>query len=343
MRVTTILQVGAVGLLALTGCKRDQVSSYEIPKEDYSINSPVAPAMAGHAQQQSQPKLKWTVPQGWTEKAGQGQMGVGAFRVEAEGGKYADIRIIPLRAGPEIEQRSVNIWREELGLSELPIDQIHGEEIEIPGAHTHLYDLTSDELKFAGKAKARTTGAAVEKDGTLWFVKMIGEESVVAAQQEQFRAFLKTLKFEAPEAEVAEDSGGTGSSKNWPAPSNWKQKAAGQMVLASYAVADGGKTADVSVTSFPGDVGGLLANVNRWRGQMALPAIQESELGTVTKEVTLSDGTKATAVDISGAGKANYTLVVRRGGQTWFYKIMGDPSIVGAEKERLAEFAAKAK
>lgn len=343
MRVTTILQVSAVGLLALTGCKRpDQVSSYEIPKEDYSISTPAAPAMAGHTHQQAQPKLKWTAPQGWTEKAGQGQMGVGAFRVEAEGGKYADIRIIPLRAGPEIEQRSVNIWREELGLPELPIDQIHGEEVEIPGAHTHLYDLTSDELKFAGKAKARTTGAAVDKDGTLWFVKMIGEESVVAAQQEQFRAFLKSLKFETAEPEVAEDSSG-GTGKNWPAPSSWKQKAAGQMVLASYSVGDDGKSADVSVTSFPGDVGGLFANVNRWRGQMALPAIQENELGDYTKEVTLPDGTKATAVEISGAGKANYTLVVRRGGQTWFYKIIGDPAIVGAEKERLAEFAAKAK
>jgi hypothetical protein len=341
MRVTTILQASVAGLLVLTGCKRDQVSSYEIPKEDYSISTPAAPAMAGHARQQAQPQLTWTLPKGWTEKSGQQKMGVGAFRVEGEEGKYADIRIIPLRAGPEIEQQSVNIWREELGLPEVPVDQIKGEEIDVPGAHAHLYDLKSEELKFAGKFKARTTGAAVEKDGTLWFVKMIGEESVVADQQGEFREFLKSLKFEAPETQVAGGSGG--DSKNWPAPSSWKQKPASQMVLAAYSVSDSGKNADVSVTSFPGDVGGLFANVNRWRGQMALPAIQESELGNFTKEVTLADGTKATAVEISGAGKANYTLVVRRGGQTWFYKIIGDPAVVAAEKERLAEFAAKAK
>jgi hypothetical protein len=340
MRASIILQVSLAGLLTLTGCKQDQVSSYEIPKEDYAINTPTAPAMAGHAHRQAQPQIKWTLPKGWTEKSGQ-QMGVGSFRVEGQDGKYADIRIIPLRAGPEIEQRSVNIWREELGLPELPIDQIHGEEIDVPGAHTHLYDMTSDELKFAGKAKARTIGAAVEKDSTLWFVKMIGEESVVADQQDEFRDFLKSLKFEAPETQVAEASGG--ESKNWPAPSNWKQKAAGQMVLASYSVGEDGKVADVSVSSFPGDVGGLFANVNRWRGQMGLPAIQESELGNFTKEVTLPDGAKATAVEINGADKANYTLVVPRGGQTWFYKIIGDPAIVSAEKERLAEFAAKAK
>src|SRR5436190_2143853 len=133
MRVTTILQASVAGLLVLTGCKRDQVSSYEIPKENYSINTPAAP------RQQAQPQLTWTLPKGWTEKSGQQKMGVGAFRVEGEEGKYADIRIIPLRAGPEIEQQSVNIWREELGLPELPVDQIKGGEVEVPGAHAHLY------------------------------------------------------------------------------------------------------------------------------------------------------------------------------------------------------------
>lgn len=350
MRVTKILKAGGLAglgvcsVLTLSGCKREQVTAYEIPKEDYAIKAPAMAGGGGHANQ-TRPEVKWTVPPGWTEKSGQQQMGVGAFRVEGEEGKYADVRIIPLRAGPEIEQRSVNIWREELGLPELPVDQIHGDEFDIPGAHTHIYDLTSDELKFAGKAKARTTGAVVEREGTLWFVKMIGEESIVASQQENFRAFLKSLKFEAPQAPVAQSSGGDGSgeSKNWPAPSTWKQKPAGQMVLASYQVGEGAKAADVSVTSFPGDVGGLFANVNRWRGQMGLPPVQERELGNFTKDVSLPDGTKATAVEISGGGKSNYTLVVRRGERTWFYKIVGDPALVGDEKDRLAEFASKAK
>ena len=44
------------------------------------------------------------------------------------------------------------------------------------------------------------------------------------------------------------------------------------MRLASHKVSDeDGNEIDFSITSFPGDVGGLLANVNRWLGQIGLP------------------------------------------------------------------------
>src|SRR5687767_14595685 len=200
MRVMTILRAGGFGLLGLaavcglTGFFCKQKTAYEIPKEDYAIRT--ASTRDGHAHSQARPNVKWTLPEGWTEKSGQQQMGVGAFRIEGEGEKYADVRIIPLKAGPEIEKHSINIWREELGLAELPIDQIHGDELDIPGVHAHLYDMTSAESRFAGKFKARTTGAVLERDNTPWFVKMIGEESVVASQQDVFREFLKSLKFE---------------------------------------------------------------------------------------------------------------------------------------------------
>ena len=51
------------------------------------------------------------------------------------------------------------------------------------------------------------------------------------------------------------------------------------MRLASYEVADkNGSRLDFSVTSFPGDVGGLLANVNRWLGQIGMEEVKENEI-----------------------------------------------------------------
>ena len=46
------------------------------------------------------------------------------------------------------------------------------------------------------------------------------------------------------------------------------------MRKASFVVeeADGAKV-DISATSFPGESGGLLANINRWRGQLGLHAL----------------------------------------------------------------------
>jgi hypothetical protein len=332
----------AVGLgLLSAGCKRQSVSTYEIPKEDYNVKPLTMAGMrrpgAGEAEeeQSAAPQLKWTLPAGWLEKSGQQQMGVGSFHITGEDGKYADVRVIPLRAGPEIESRSVNMWRGELGLAELPMEEIKGEELNVAGAHGHLYDLKSDELRFAGKFKARTTAAILERDGMLWFVKLAGEESVVAAQQSNFQEFLKSLRFETPQV-------ASGSPAGWKVPEGWKPQKPGQMVMAAYQASKGAATAAITVASFPGDVGGVLANVNRWRGQVGLGPIDAADLAKETRTVDLAGGEKATTVDAAGKQRL-YGLIVPREGKTWFYKIIGDPEVVGAEASNLVEFAARAK
>src|SRR5687767_6491881 len=123
-RALACVALGAAILLA--GCQREQVSTYEVPKEDYAIKTP---SRAGSAQASARPQVNGTPPKGWVERPG--QMGLPAYRVQGEEGKHADVRIIPLKAGEEIEKQSVNIWRDELGLPELPTDQIHGEEFEL--------------------------------------------------------------------------------------------------------------------------------------------------------------------------------------------------------------------
>ena len=51
------------------------------------------------------------------------------------------------------------------------------------------------------------------------------------------------------------------------------------MRLGSFKV-DGpnGASADVSVIAFPGEAGGLISNLNRWRGQLQLSPLDEDQL-----------------------------------------------------------------
>src|SRR5687767_4815174 len=114
LRLTGLGGVCLGAVLLVAGCGQDKVTAYEVPKEDYSIKTP---------RQAARPEVKWTAPKGWVERPA--QMGLVGFRVHGEEGKYADVRIIPLRAGEEIEKQSVNIWRDELGLKELPLEEIH--------------------------------------------------------------------------------------------------------------------------------------------------------------------------------------------------------------------------
>jgi hypothetical protein len=127
----------------------------------------------------------------------------------------------------------------------------------------------------------------------------------------------------------------------WTAPPAWEAKPASAMRKATYAVpGQGGAAADLSITAFPGDVGGELANVNRWRGQVQLSPLDDSSLpGAVTH--LDQNGLTLTVVDFaSGAANPQRILgaIVPYNGGTWFFKLMGSDAVVAGAKPAFLEF-----
>ena len=57
----------------------------------------------------------------------------------------------------------------------------------------------------------------------------------------------------------------------WTVPANWKAEPLGSMRKGSWSISGHEQYAEVSVLAFPGTVGGVTANINRWRGQIGLP------------------------------------------------------------------------
>ena len=109
----------------------------------------------------------------------------------------------------------------------------------------------------------------------------------------------------------------------------------------SYSVTRDGGEADLSITAFPGSTGGLLANLNRWRGQLGLAPLAESELETSTVHLDVAE-LNLVMVDFAGtaAGKPTRILgaVVPHGTDTWFFKLMGPDALVATEKPAFLEF-----
>lgn len=65
----------------------------------------------------------------------------------------------------------------------------------------------------------------------------------------------------------------------WRVPEGWtKDREPRQMRVATYIAPTPAGPIEVAITRFPGRVGGELANINRWRGQMGLASIGEDEL-----------------------------------------------------------------
>lgn len=97
-------------------------------------------------------------------------------------------------------------------------------------------------------------------------------------------------------------------------------------------------SANVSMTVLQGDGGGLLGNVNRWRGQLGLEPVEEGDLKDMLKPVeTLGD--KALLVDLTGTSKRTQLeermigVIAPQGELTWFYKLMGTPDLVEKSQE----------
>ncbi len=103
------------------------------------------------------------------------------------------------------------------------------------------------------------------------------------------------------------------------------------------------KKADVNVAELGGEGGGLLPNVNRWRGQLGLSPVAENDLPQMTQSLDVPGG-HATLVDLTGTDLKTGTLtrlvgvIVPQNGQTWFYKLMGDESIVAQQKDAFIKF-----
>ena len=121
----------------------------------------------------------------------------------------------------------------------------------------------------------------------------------------------------------------------WTVPGSWEEKAPTSMRLGNF-TAGAGK-AEITVMTFPGEVGGLLANVNRWRGQSGLPPVDAAGLTDVTQQITVS-GTPATLVEAVGEKTASYSVFHPVGNATWFYKISGPSEAVTPENAAFRAF-----
>ena len=370
--------VGTILGIALAGCGRDSVKVYHVDASDTATPTP-PPAVAPAAMpanmpdglpvpdNSGQPSLKYTLPAGWVEKTPT-QMRVASFGI-AQDSKQADVSVIPLGGTAGNDLANVNRWRGQVGLAALPESDVANlaEKVTVGEAPADLYDLAGT-APGSGEAQ-RILGVILHREDTAWFFKMTGEAGLVEQQKSAFIAFLKSLQFGAPAAAgtmdmsqlppshppmggmaAAAQSTGAGASDKptWTVPAGWQAGQLAQFLVARYTIsgADGAQAA-VNVSSLAGDGGGLLPNVNRWRGQLGLAPVTETDLANLP--TVDASGGKATLIELSGTdgrtGKPAQLvgMVLPLSGQTWFYKLMGDAMVVAQQKAALVQFVQSAK
>ena len=127
-------------------------------------------------------------------------------------------------------------------------------------------------------------------------------------------------------------------------PATWKSKPPSTFRFASFDVTEDGRKAEVSLSVFSTnrpEMGKLLPNVNRWRGELSLPPATETELPEQTTELQIPAGpaTIFTATGTrQGAPASTLAAMLVRGDWVWFVKIQGDATLVSKQRPVFEEF-----
>lgn len=137
----------------------------------------------------------------------------------------------------------------------------------------------------------------------------------------------------APTPTVVAEQGGSDVGFRYSVPEGWTEVAPSSMKLISLSCGTGPEqAAECSVSAFPGDVGGQLANINRWRRQVGLGPLSSDALDGFVQPVTVA-GLEGWQVDFTGPGGSTRVVVavVFQEGKSWFFKLMGPESAVAEE------------
>jgi len=135
-------------------------------------------------------------------------------------------------------------------------------------------------------------------------------------------------------ASAPADTGARPHGVRWTTPKGWTEAPANGMRVATLTPPAAHGKAEASVAAFPGDVGGELANVNRWRGQIALPPLAQADLPRARRALRCPLG-KIALYDFTAGGAAPARTVagmIEVEGATWFFKLTGDARAVAADK-----------
>jgi hypothetical protein len=308
----------------------------------------------------------WTCPPGWTELPTT-TMRLANFR--PGGDPHAECYMTLLGGDAGGLGANVNRWRAQLALPALDpaaIDALpkapflgrDGVLLEANGTWTGMSGMESS-------SGWGLTGLLLVEPGGSAFLKMTGPAKLVADEREHFlelaKSFHAAKATDSKPAPGATPSGAPGQIASgapsrettpateaphgsppkddfvWTLPEGWRRGPDKPMRAATF-YAGPGETLECYIAVFPGEAGGVLANVNRWRGQLDLPPLSESDVASLASIPML--GRNAVLVEGEGKGAALVGAACPGPDRSVFVKMSGPPELVKTQRAAFLAFCA---
>jgi len=180
-----------------------------------------------------------------------------------------------------------------------------------------------------------------------WDIIATGPIELVESQSEAFEAFLHSISFERAAGDSSQADSLSGESRlAYTVPEGWEEVEHSDFRVASFVVRkEGLPDADVSVSWFPGEAGGIQANVNRWRRQLNLRPWDPSEVDRATRNRSIGnkvfkifDLRANTGSGEDPAPERILAAITKDSRGIWFVKLRGDPFVVETQRRKLFSF-----
>jgi hypothetical protein len=336
--------------IALVSCKEEEIRTYRVAGEEATpvpaLRPAAAPAVAGVSAASG--RLRWEVPAGWQAgTAGEFQTALYVL----PGGAKAAVSTLPGEAGGEAA--NVNRWRRQVGLEE--VANVGGETLAAEGAGVSAkwFDLNGESESILA--------AIISLPDETWFFKLSGPTAEIDASRQAFMTLLGSIHMESaaappgaapvPAAAAPAPAADGKPQIALEIPAGWVKSEGSGMRVASFSIpGEGVPDGDVSVIPLAGESGSTLANVNRWRAQVRLPALASEDdpaLGTKASgaagEVLITHMASEENLFDGGRKGAISTAILKTGSHTWFFKLTGEAELVARHRAAFEAFVLSAK
>lgn len=197
---------------------------------------------------------------------------------------------------------NINRWRKQLQLRELGLNELASrtEMIEASGVTATLAEM-------AGKRPTNKQTSAPFARGS----SLTGDSSTTSP------------------------SGTSVRQPTFSAPESWSAGGATSMSLASFQVQQDDREVRITVTPLPPS--DLLANVNRWRSQISLEAVNRDQLDELVTKVKMGE-VDGDYVALQAPEQTILGVIAVHDDLAWFIKLMGDTSLAQEERGRFEQF-----
>ena len=291
-------------------------------------------------------RAQWDLPPGWREEAGS-QMRAATLWIPADGKPLEmSVSALPWSGTEDDMLRNVNRWRTQMDLPQIGPAELSEStrEVEAGDVKITVADLTG---KFQGGPAMGPFASGAMPGGTppSGGDRASGAESELPAGHPPLGDVAGSRQ--TGPSSAAPDRGGP----TYDVPKSWQESSVDPagMRRAAFSIGEGEQQALVTVIDFSANapqIADPLENVNRWRREIGMSALEQDELSTVTEAIEM-DGHPATYAKVvpdpskpaeSKIEEATLAAMAPHGDRVWFIKMRGPRELVAAQEEEFRSF-----